>query len=437
MSGDDDRLVCNACQLTIRTADDRATHYKSEWHRYNVKRRCAGLQPVSSAFFSSQLSELQQRREAAGALPKVRTRCQVCGKVFGSKNSYDAHLLSKKHAKLERQHTGEAADDAEEEDDEDDDSGAQQLDAAAEQKEAAVESAPSPTAIDAALSQAAAQLSVHSADDVKDGSAASSLPPSAAAELYDGYELQPGEAPIPLLSCVYCTLTFDSVSSSLSHMHRDHGFFIPFPSHLASVESLLQYLGEKVGIGHCCVYCSARFGSTQAVRQHMREKSHAKLRLDSEEDEDEYTDYYDFDHEADEQQADGGHGDGGTAERAAVGAEAGKRRLAGMSDSGELVMTDGSTIGHRQYARVYQQHVRLVPQPPTPHQQQQEQLGRRRGGELVATGSAGALVAVKGGVRDTGKRYRESWVRKNERRLALKVGMRNNMQAHFRAQVLF
>jgi pre-60S factor REI1 len=251
--------------------------------------------------------------------------------------------------------------------------------------------------------------------------------------MYDGYELQPGEAPIPLLSCLYCTLTFDSVPSSLSHMHRDHGFFIPFPSHLSSVESLLRYLGEKVGIGHCCVYCSARFGSTQAVRQHMREKSHAKLRLDSEEDEEEYTDYYDFEQETEGQQA---AGEDGTA-TAAAAAEAGRRRLAGISDSGELLMTDGSTIGHRQYARVYQQHVRLVPQPPTPHQQPQEQLGRRRGGELVATGAAGALVAVKGGVRDTGKRYRESWVRKNERRLSLKVGQRNNMQAHYRAQVLF
>lgn len=38
---------CSNCMISM-TADDEATkvHYKSEWHRYNIKRRLLNLQPV-------------------------------------------------------------------------------------------------------------------------------------------------------------------------------------------------------------------------------------------------------------------------------------------------------------------------------------------------------------------------------------------------------
>ena len=42
---------------------------------------------------------------------------------------------------------------------------------------------------------------------------------------------------------------------------------------LADVTKLLTYLGEKVGIGHICLYCNGRgrlaYSSLRAVQQHM------------------------------------------------------------------------------------------------------------------------------------------------------------------------
>ena len=419
--------MCNSCQFAIRTQDDRQTHYKSEWHRYNVKRRCAGLPPLSLLQFTQQLSTLQQRRDAAaqavGGGVKVRVKCEVCGKVFASKASYDAHLLSKKHIKMTEQqkegvNTTEAVEDDEGVADEADD---EEWEVADEQKDNTdsqpLEEKQAPASTDSSLASSTAQLSLSATpatamvDDDEKG----------ASTEYDGYMLQPGESPIPLLSCLFCSQSFDSISDSTSHMHRQHGFFIPFPKQLASVDGLLQYLGEKVGIGHCCVYCSARYGSTSAVRQHMREKSHCKIRLDTEEDEEEYSDYYDF----------------SATDKAGEGEARSGRRLAGMTDAGELLMTDGSTIGHRQYQRVYQQNVRVRDEEEETQAAIETGAGEDAGTAVVASDMKGGALMLRGGEKESGRRYRESWIRKNERRMALKVGMRNNLQKHYVPQVQF
>lgn len=43
--------------------------------------------------------------------------------------------------------------------------------------------------------------------------------------------------------------------------------------YIEDLEGLLTYLGEKIGIGHVCIYCNgkgrAAYPSTHAVRQHM------------------------------------------------------------------------------------------------------------------------------------------------------------------------
>ena len=258
---------------------------------------------------------------------------------------------------------------------------------------------------------------------------------------YNGYALQSGEAPIPFLSCLFCPLSFPSLPVCLSHMHRLHGFFVPFAAQLSSAEALLVYLGEKVGIGHCCVHCSQRFSSTQAARQHMREKSHAKMRLDTEEDEDEYSDFFDFD-AAEAAAAADGLGEDGAETGAEAGEKAARRTLASISDAGELLLSDGSTIGHRQYAHVYNQHVRVHVERESV-QAYHDGIGvlvrssdGPRGQQQLVAASAAAR-GVRGNEKDSGKRYRESWVQKNERRLALKTGMRANTQMHYRPQVQF
>lgn len=72
-------------------------HYKSEWHRYNLRRRVAELDPVS-------LEDFETKQMAA--LPSIKKEnqkyyCVPCKKRFSSVKALDVHLGSKKHINSE------------------------------------------------------------------------------------------------------------------------------------------------------------------------------------------------------------------------------------------------------------------------------------------------------------------------------------------------
>lgn len=51
-----EQIFCNACSYGIDDPVVRASHYKTEWHRYNVKRRCAGLQGIPQGLFEQKIA---------------------------------------------------------------------------------------------------------------------------------------------------------------------------------------------------------------------------------------------------------------------------------------------------------------------------------------------------------------------------------------------
>ena len=40
-------LLCTSCKIDVRGEDGLRTHYKSDFHRYNIKRNLVQLPPVS------------------------------------------------------------------------------------------------------------------------------------------------------------------------------------------------------------------------------------------------------------------------------------------------------------------------------------------------------------------------------------------------------
>ena len=101
--------------------------------------------------------------------------------------------------------------------------------------------------------------------------------------------------------CLFCTARTGSISSALSHMATVHSFFLPCQEQLEDLPGLLAYLGEKVVVGNICLFCPGggkEFGSLEAVRRHMIDKSHCKVAYDSEEDKAELSDFYRFSDEA-------------------------------------------------------------------------------------------------------------------------------------------
>jgi pre-60S factor REI1 len=234
-------LICNACQSPIASDAERATHYKSEWHRYNVKRRCAGLTSIPQSLFDSQLAALQSKKAAESAA-KSSQRCAACKKSFQTASAFQAHLQTKKHLKKVEKQNDAAEEDGEE--DEDDEMGSAEKPAAAASAASAA-AAPSVATPGAAASAKKPVKAESKHDDGSDDEDAMSD---------DGEdEEEEGEA-IPLLSCLFCAKSFPSVQASVEHMLKQHGFFIPFVENLVDLEGLLTYLGEKIGIGHVCLW---------------------------------------------------------------------------------------------------------------------------------------------------------------------------------------
>ena len=47
------RLACGACAVSFDGADAHREHHRTEWHRYNLKRKVLSLAPAPLEFFDS------------------------------------------------------------------------------------------------------------------------------------------------------------------------------------------------------------------------------------------------------------------------------------------------------------------------------------------------------------------------------------------------
>ena len=49
---------CNSCVATgLASIDELKAHYRTDWHRYNLKRKIAGLKPVTKLNFEQRKGE--------------------------------------------------------------------------------------------------------------------------------------------------------------------------------------------------------------------------------------------------------------------------------------------------------------------------------------------------------------------------------------------
>jgi len=86
---------CSSCKIEVQNDDNLRDHYKSEFHRYNIKRKLVGLPPVTDDQFSKKKAQLIA--ESSQSEKDVLYKCELCGKSFASKQTYKQHLESNKH----------------------------------------------------------------------------------------------------------------------------------------------------------------------------------------------------------------------------------------------------------------------------------------------------------------------------------------------------
>ncbi|KAH7818966.1 putative C2H2 type zinc-finger protein [Monocercomonoides exilis] len=92
------------------------------------------------------------------------------------------------------------------------------------------------------------------------------------------------------LRCFFCQKDNSSLRKNLSHMVHAHSFQMDDVHYIVDMQGLLEYLAEKINLGHMCIACNRSFSSAKAARSHMKEKQHCYYEYDV----DELADFYDY-----------------------------------------------------------------------------------------------------------------------------------------------
>ncbi|CAN1185095.1 Cytoplasmic 60S subunit biogenesis factor REI1 homolog 1 [Linum perenne] len=330
-------LTCNSCNQDFQDDAQQKHHYKSDWHRYNLKRKVAGVPGVTEALFLARQSALALEKDKSNETPMLYT-CVLCGKGYRSPKAHAQHVKSKSHIMKASQATKP------------------------EEEETRIRPLPQRVA-EKPPQEEPADISEESEDEwveVDPGEVDMNVDGTGASDDMD----EDGDEDDDLFDpacCFMCDHENDSIEACMVHMHKQHGFFVPDVEYLKDPKGLLTYLGLKVMRDFMCLYCNDRrqpFNSTEAVRKHMEAKSHCKVHYGDGDDEEEVEleDFYDYSSSYVDEEG---------KQLVASGEEGSTLDLGGSGS--ELIITtrgDGKiaskTLGSREFLRYYRQK----PRPP-------------------------------------------------------------------------
>jgi pre-60S factor REI1 len=338
-----------------------AEHYKSDWHKYNLKRREAGLPLLEE-------SEFQARWEAALALRKEKAA-----------SAGTDHLKNKNNTTAKKKNQ--------------------------------------PPKTKQTLATTTVKILNADEDDDQGNTTETSkakILPAALVASQENPEIDPHQ-------CLFDSSRFVTLRENVDYMQRQYGFFIPDKECLADLEGLLGYCHEKIKLGHFCLYCEKVFPTWQGCQKHMISKQHTKLRYEPGYWE-ELDPFYDFRREdsgfmAGQQRAgndndamdteeptsngnaavngDGDDDEDGWEDMSEGDAEESEEMYDGFEKEiarfgldvtplGELVFPDGRVVGHRALRRYYNQNLRTEASKSTAVVAAQRASGERIfGGQVV------------------------------------------------------
>lgn len=358
-------FTCQSCSVAFYTPDLQRTHYRSDWHRYNLKRRVANLTSVSATTFAEKV--LAQKSLAATTAEKANfaERCEPCSKIYYSENAYTNHIGSKKHkdaVKAALSRVDDVPDVASDDDDSTHDSTFSLEDSVEPSQASIYESstaspAPEPEIISTEVS-------------AKNTGVTDTL--SEEEQIKKKLETA---VKLPLGECLFCRTAqpgeddVEVLSANVTHMVKMHSLFIPEQDYLVDLRGLIQYLQTKVSVGNFCLACNKGFRNLEACRAHMASTSHRRIAYATEDEQMEISDFYDFssswegipdndewedssdiDSNADIIEEDGSSDSDDTIHSDDL-------RPSAIADDFELRLPNGAVAGHRSLARYYRQNL--------------------------------------------------------------------------------
>ncbi|KAF5858735.1 hypothetical protein ETB97_003844 [Aspergillus alliaceus] len=428
--------TCNTCLVAFRGSDAQRDHMRKDWHLYNMKRRIASLPPVSQEVFNDKVLAAKASTSAAAAKASFEKTCVACQKTFFSENSYQNHVKSSKHRAREAQMLRESADDA-----------------------SSVMS--STFSLGEPVNKPRERTEV---SKVTEGLKNATINEAGEDEEMEEQGFSPSR-------CLFCNEKFSDLQQNAEHMLKSHGMFIPERDYLVDLEGLLHYLYRKINENSECLYCHAVRNNPEGTRTHMRDKGHCMIAFETEDEQVEIGQYYDFrstysDGE-DEDEDDSIVEDGGVKVDGDDEGWETETDASSMDEDEDMVLNDrkgevyatefelhlpsGRTAGHRSLAKYFRQNLRNY---PTAEERAARQLaiengeieeeklprGRNLNRAVVSRGNGGMGMI---GATDSQKRFAAEVERKDrtraqrqEKRYTALVNRAANNQKHFRDPLL-
>ncbi|MCJ1474206.1 hypothetical protein MMC13_002864 [Lambiella insularis] len=331
---------------------------RSDWHRYNLKRRVASLPPLSSEIFAEKVLSAQATSSAAAAKASFERSCSICQKTYYSENAYQNHLGSQKHRQrvtaLEKGeiHAGD-----------DKTNSVMSSTISLGQPIEVIPSEPQDPEAEVEFSNVISGIKETSLEEKEPVSRRPFRPHHSANEDRPEHPLSKTitESSIPASEdtaktqestlpnrCLFCNYDSPSLKLNVMHMTKFHGMFIPEQLYLVDLEGLIVYLQKKIIENHECLFCHKLKSSTSGIQTHMKDKGHCMIAFDTEEEMVEVGQFYDFrstysDEEEDMDMEDGKDASTGGVKLGSKRPEAGESAV--TDSNGDSKMLEGDDNG--------------------------------------------------------------------------------------------
>ncbi|KKK12304.1 hypothetical protein ARAM_001378 [Aspergillus rambellii] len=438
---DDLPYTCNTCLVAFRRSDGQRDHMRTDWHLYNMKRRVASLPPVPQETFNDKVLAAKASSTAAAAKASFEKTCLACQKTFYSENSYQNHVKSSKHKAREVRMNRDHADDT--------------------------------SSVMSSTFSLGEPINTSRSGEADVSKVTDSLKEATIEEEEEEEEETTGDDEYSSSRCLFCNIEASSIEENTEHMFKSHGMFIPERSYLADLEGLIHYLYRKINENNECLYCHAVRNNPAGARTHMRDKGHCMIAFETEEEQIEIGQYYDFrstySDDEDEDESSELVEDGGVKVSGSDGDEDGWETETSASSLDEdeadnmknapvvyrteyeLHLPSGRTAGHRSLAKYFRQNLHNYPSVQERVERQlaiangeieeeQKPRGRNLNRAVVSRANGGTgMIGVTGDqkrvVVETERKERTRAIRQ-EQRYTARVQRAANNQKHFRDPLL-
>lgn len=309
------QFTCNTCGIKFITAELQRKHMKTDWHRYNLKRRVVGLPSILSDVFAEKVLQSNDEEEVDEFGFPVTKRERR--RSFKERDQPSVRLVRRL---LENS-------------------------LATELSEFSLG--------DGDVSSYHSEVETGSELNYPESESYSELDLTTDDESFHEIPENLPSEDLSLTNCFYCNQQNHDIEPNIKHMFNKHGLYIPERSFLDDVEGLLEYIMDTVA-NYECLVCSFVGKNLESIRQHIQSKGHCKIPYETKQDKLEISQFYTFYKEENKPEteskvkfADDGEVDSDESTDDSDNGVNDNYSIVRLDPSGSMTLPTGSIISHR------------------------------------------------------------------------------------------